>query len=139
MAFLCGRNALDAGATSIDVKLEQGGLEVLSVADNGSGIGREDVQRLGQRHHTSKLRDTDDLATIATYGFRGEAVSSLCQMGDVQIVSRTAGDAVGHGVTFRHDGSVVRVENVTRGQGTTVVVRKLFGDLPVRRQVGCYV
>ena len=73
-------NSLDAGATNIDVRLKEGGSELLEVVDNGSGVEPRNFDALTMKHYTSKLRDFSDLASVGTFGFRGEALSSLCAL-----------------------------------------------------------
>ena len=82
-------NSIDAGATSIDVEIKKGGIEYIRVCDNGCGIDPEQVETAFLRHATSKLRDIDDLYRIGTMGFRGEALSSICAVADIEVMSES--------------------------------------------------
>jgi len=148
-------NALDAGASSIEVKVAgKGGLDSISVKDNGSGMSPDDLACCALRHHTSKLTAFDDLTKLTTYGFRGEALASLCAIADVRITSCRAVDQVATQVAYSHNGNptrfVARVSysaadplrlshcsttRIAAGRGTTVEAARLFATLPVRRKV----
>ncbi|WAQ94905.1 PMS1-like protein, partial [Mya arenaria] len=99
-------NSFDAEATSLDVKLENYGLDRVEVRDNGSGIRLEWMPLVAQRHHTSKISSFSDLETVATYGFRGEAVGSLCSVSDLTITSKNRSEEVGHTFSFDHHGNI---------------------------------
>ena len=125
-------NALDAGADEIRVTLEGGGIDYLSVADNGSGIRRDDLKLLGTRHATSKIHDPDDLYTINTLGFRGEALYSISAVSRMTIATRSAD--TGEASTLVIDNA--RREDVLEigpDKGTIVTVEDLFKDIPARR------
>lgn len=129
-------NALDAGALSVQVDLEDGGLTLVRVADDGSGMGREDALLSLERHATSKLRDAGGLSTIATMGFRGEAIpaiASVCRMRIDTCPEGTPGTVVGTRIALE-GGRVDAVEEVARARGTTVEVRDLFFNTPARRK-----
>ncbi|KAK9472242.1 uncharacterized protein V1510DRAFT_133918 [Dipodascopsis tothii] len=130
-------NSVDAHATSIDVRFRQNGLEAFEVADNGDGIAESDFDGVGLRHHTSKLRTFEDVATVSTFGFRGEAVSSLCAVSaGVQITTCTAATAPrATRLTYDQAGRLTARTPTAGKQGTTVTVSRLFdGRLPVRRK-----
>ena len=127
-------NAMDAGATSVDVRLREQGIEAIEVADNGSGIPPSDYADICRKHHTSKLGEFNDLLQLATYGFRGEALSSLCALGGVTLVTRTEAETVGTQLTFAASGEIESQTPISRAVGTTVIVNKVFSALPVRRQ-----
>ncbi len=129
-------NSLDAGARSIQVDLEDGGLSLVRVADDGSGMGREDALRSLERHATSKLRDARGLATIATMGFRGEAIPAIASVSRMRIDTCLEGppDAIVGTRIVLEGGEVVAVEDVARARGTTVEVRDLFFNTPARRK-----
>ena len=129
-------NSLDAGARSIQVDIEEGGLSLVRVADDGSGMGREDAVLSLERHATSKLRDAGGLTSIATMGFRGEAIPAIASVSRLRIDTCTDGE-VGVVVGTRiavEGGLVVGVEEVARARGTTVEVRDLFFNTPARRK-----
>lgn len=129
-------NAIDAGSSKIDITYINNGLSLIEVADDGTGIETEDLTLLCLKHYTSKLQDFDHLATVATLGFRGEAMSSLCAIADVKVVTSTkkshprASEA-----HFDMMGQLVRSKSVVNGsQGTSVKVSNLFHNLPVRQK-----
>ena len=124
-------NALDAGPNRIDVTLEQGGVALVRVVDDGGGIEAEDLPLAVTAHATSKLRTAEDLERIGTLGFRGEALASIAEVSRVVIRSRTPG---GTGATLTVDGGVAgEVAPDGCAVGTTVEVHQLFGNVPARR------
>nr|XP_016464724.1 PREDICTED: DNA mismatch repair protein PMS1-like isoform X2 [Nicotiana tabacum] len=125
-------NSLDAGATSIEVSLKDYGAESFQVIDNGCGISPNNFKVLALKHHTSKLSDFPDLQSLATFGFRGEALSSLCALGDLTVETRTKNEQVATHLTFDRTGLLIAERNTARQVGTTVTVKKLFSTLPVR-------
>ena len=126
-------NALDAGATRIEVELEVGGRECIRVRDDGSGMAPEDAVLALRRHATSKLRVLDDLQTIGTLGFRGEALASIAAVGRVVLVTRERGREAGVRLEVDDAG---RIESRPEGApyGTTIEVAALFGRVPARRK-----
>ena len=127
-------NALDALADVIEVKVEKGGLAKVEVKDNGIGIKASDIQLAAQKHYTSKLTSHSDLHSISTYGFRGEALSSMCEIADVVITTKTEEESYSFVYTLNSDGNVVSKKPSHIAQGTTVTVSNLFKNLPVRKQ-----
>ena len=127
-------NALDAGASKIDVRLKEHGVELLEVADNGKGIPVASRAGVALRHHTSKLEEFDDLQRLRSFGFRGEALNSLATLATLSISTRTKDDATGALLTFGADGGVAKSAPVARDTGTAVSVAQLFGPFPVRRR-----
>ncbi|KAL6974844.1 hypothetical protein U1Q18_047053 [Sarracenia purpurea var. burkii] len=125
-------NSLDAGATSIEIALKEYGEECFQVIDNGCGISPNNFKVLALKHHTSKLADFPDLQSLATFGFRGEALSSLCALGDLTVETRTKNESVATHLTFDHSGLLTAEMKTARQIGTTVTVRQLFCNLPVR-------
>ena len=124
-------NSIDAGATSIEVEIRKGGIEYIRVCDNGCGIEPTQVETAFLRHATSKLRDIDDLYSIATMGFRGEALSSICAVAEVEVITRTAEND--EGVIMHLDrGSITSKDMIACGIGTTMIVEKLFENIPAR-------
>lgn len=124
-------NAVDAGATLITVEIEHGGVTMLRVTDNGSGIEREDVPTAFLRHATSKVRTADDLESIGTLGFRGEALASVAEVARVEMVTRTEAEEVGTHYVIE-GGEEQECEDVGCAKGTTVCVRDLFFNIPAR-------
>lgn len=125
-------NAIDAGASQIDVILKAAGSELIQVVDNGSGMSAEDAVTSFKRHATSKIRNDEDLERIATFGFRGEALASIASVARVELRTKRHEDAAGTLVRF--DGGVIdAVEPCATANGTSVAVRNLFFNVPARR------
>ena len=126
-------NALDAGATQIDVDVEGGGIRRLRVADNGAGIARDELALAVERHATSKLATADDLDAIATLGFRGEALASIAAVSRFALASRAAGAP--HAWRIEVDGgSVGPTAPAAIASGTTVTAQELYFNTPARRK-----
>jgi DNA mismatch repair protein MutL len=126
-------NSLDAGATRIRVEIEAGGRKLIRIVDNGHGMGRDDALLAFERHATSKLRSSDDLLSIATLGFRGEALPSIASVARVSLETRAAEDEVGTVMEIA-GGKLLRVEDAGLPEGTTIAVRDLFFNTPARRK-----
>jgi DNA mismatch repair protein MutL len=126
-------NAIDAGATEVDITLEGGGLERIVVADDGAGIPAEELSLAVERHATSKLAGSRDLAQVTSLGFRGEALAAVAQVSRLRIVSRTPEASSAHGLTVE-GGTPGPVFEAARSVGTTVDVRDLFFNTPARRK-----
>ncbi len=124
-------NALDAGAGRVEVRIEQGGKRSIRVADDGSGMGREDALLSLDRHATSKIREADDLRGVGTFGFRGEALPSIASVSRFSLETRSRGEEVGTRVAVR-GGMVTDVSDHPRKVGTTVQVDSLFFNAPAR-------
>lgn len=145
-------NSLDAGATNIgmaqqrakydssdaiytDVRFKNQGLESIEVQDNGAGISPHNYETLALKHHTSKLSTYSDLTTLQTFGFRGEALSSLCALSHFSVITCLTQDAPkGTKLEFEVSGKLKGTSVVAAQKGTTVIVENLFNNLPVRRQ-----
>ncbi|NXD69480.1 PMS2 endonuclease, partial [Eolophus roseicapillus] len=127
-------NSLDAGATNIDIKLKDYGAELIEVSDNGHGVEEENFEGLTLKHHTSKIQDFSDLIHVETFGFRGEALSSLCALSDVTIFTCHKSAKVGTRLVFDHNGKITQKAPLPRPQGTTVNILQLFYTLPVRHK-----
>jgi len=123
-------NSLDAGATKIDVQLEEGGVRLIRVADDGGGIAPEDMPLALARHATSKIASLDDLERVGSYGFRGEALASIAAVARVGITSRQAAQA--H--AFRLRGDAAAAEPAALGGGTVIEVADLYYNTPARRK-----
>uniref|UniRef100_A0A8C5K262 PMS1 n=1 Tax=Jaculus jaculus TaxID=51337 RepID=A0A8C5K262_JACJA len=120
-------NSLDAGATSIDVRLENYGFDKIEVQDNGEGIKAVDVPVMAIDSH-------EDLRNLATYGFQGEALGSICSVAEVLITTRTADDDFSTQYVLDDSGHILSQKPSHLGQGKTVTALKLFKNLPVRKQ-----
>ncbi|XP_069012052.1 mismatch repair endonuclease PMS2 [Embiotoca jacksoni] len=127
-------NSIDAGATNIDVKLKECGVEQVEVSDNGKGVEEDNFEGLTLKHHTSKLRDFSDLIHVETFGFRGEALSSLCALSDLSVLTCHESSQVGTKLVFDHKGHLVQRSPHPRQQGTTISLQQLFSTLPVRHK-----
>ncbi|KAF2502984.1 DNA mismatch repair protein [Lophium mytilinum] len=128
-------NGLDAGATSIEVRFKNHGLDSIEVQDNGEGIAPDDYETIALKHYTSKLSSYDDLSSLQTFGFRGEALSSLCALSNFSITTARALDAPkGTKLDFKVSGALKGTSVVASQKGTTVTVESLFNNLPVRRR-----
>jgi DNA mismatch repair protein MutL len=126
-------NSIDAGATRITIEIEAGGRRLLKVADDGEGMVRDDAILAFERHATSKIRGTDDLAAIGTLGFRGEALASIASVARVELITCIDGASAATRVTI--DGGRMRdVKDAAHPRGTTISVRDLFFNIPARRK-----
>ncbi|XP_066544977.1 mismatch repair endonuclease PMS2 [Amia ocellicauda] len=127
-------NSIDAGATNIEIKLKESGAELVEVSDNGKGVEKGNFEGLTLKHHTSKLQEFSDLIHVETFGFRGEALSSLCALSDLSVVTCHESAKVGTRLVFDHDGRLTQKSPHPRQQGTTVTLQHLFSTLPVRHK-----
>jgi DNA mismatch repair protein MutL len=126
-------NSLDAGATDITVQLESGGIKLLRIRDNGKGIAKDELKLALMRHATSKIASLDDLQSVASMGFRGEALASMAAVAQLTLSSRTQEDAHGWKVEAI-DGQLSEPEPTNQSQGTTVEIRELYFNTPARRK-----
>lgn len=126
-------NAIDAGARTIGVEIEAGGTRAIVVTDDGEGMGRDDARLAVRRHATSKIRGLDDLTTIGTLGFRGEALPSIASVSRFELLTRPREEDEGTRVRVE-GGSEATVEPIGCAPGTTVRVRELFYNVPARRK-----
>jgi len=126
-------NALDAGARRVEIDLEEGGARLIRIRDDGGGIAPEELPLAVSRHATSKIASLDDLETVATLGFRGEALPSIASVSRFSLSSRRPQDAHGHGLQVE-GGRVGEVAPKQQAPGTTVEVRELFYNVPARRK-----
>lgn len=126
-------NAIDAGADSITVEIKDGGISFIRVTDNGSGIPREQLRTAFLRHATSKIRGAEDLTVIASLGFRGEALSSICAVAMVEVITKTADALTGTHLVMEGPRETA-FEEVGAPTGTTFLIRNLFFNTPARRK-----
>ncbi len=126
-------NALDAGATRIRVEIEAGGRKLIRVADDGCGMSRDDALLAFERHATSKIRSSDDLLSIATLGFRGEALPSIASISRLELTTKPADESTGTRIEIA-GGKILAVEDYGGTQGTSLAVRDLFYNTPARRK-----
>ena len=125
-------NSLDAGAKNVEIRLKEHGRELIEVSDDGSGILESNFEGLALKHHTSKLRQFSDLTVVDTYGFRGEALSSLSALSNLVITTLNEASPIGYKLEFDHNGKLTLQTPTARECGTTVSVSDLFYTLPVR-------
>lgn len=126
-------NALDSGATDINVELERGGCGLIRVADNGSGIFAQDVTLAFARHATSKIAEFDDLYRVRSFGFRGEALASIASISRTELVTRTADDLAGMRIVVE-GGNICEKTEAGCPIGTSITVSRIFDSVPVRKK-----
>ena len=126
-------NSIDAGATSLTVEIRDGGISYIRISDNGKGIPRDEIKTAFMRHATSKLNAFEDLEDILTLGFRGEALSSIASVADVEMVTKTAEDSEGTRLEL-NGGRIVNEEPAPLETGTVITVKNLFYNTPARRK-----
>lgn len=124
-------NSIDAGATSISIEIENGGISLIRITDNGKGIAPDDVGFAFERHATSKIRRAEDLTKVSTMGFRGEALASIAAVAKVEMITKTKEKDVGTRMLVE-GGTIVDQEECGAPTGTTITVRELFFNTPVR-------
>ncbi|KAG7115063.1 DNA mismatch repair protein Mlh1 like [Verticillium longisporum] len=134
-------NAVDAGSTSLEVLVKEGGLKLLQITDNGSGIQKDDLPILCERHTTSKITSFEDLTSIATYGFRGEALASISHIAHLSVTTKTKDSAVAWRAHFldgklapAKPGQSAEPKKVAGRDGTQISVEDLFFNIPTRRR-----
>jgi DNA mismatch repair protein MutL len=126
-------NSLDAGARRILIEIEAGGRRLLKITDDGEGMTRDDAVLAFERHATSKIKDFEDLMTISTLGFRGEALASIASVARVELTTKTADDTAATKVVIE-GGRLIDVKDAAHPTGTTLIVRDLFFNVPARRK-----
>lgn len=126
-------NSIDAGADAITVEIKEGGISFIRITDNGSGIPKEDIRTAFYRHATSKITDASDLTNVTSLGFRGEALSSIAAIAQVELLTKTSDNIIG--TKYVIEGSKeIEVSDVGVPNGTTIIVRNIFFNTPVRRK-----
>lgn len=126
-------NAIDAGATNIAIDIENGGTSLIRISDNGSGIDKDDIKVAFLRHATSKIKTALDLISVSSLGFRGEALSSIAAVCQVELITKTAGEITG--VRYKIEGGKeVLWEEIGTAEGTTFIIRNIFFNTPARRK-----
>lgn len=126
-------NAIDAGASAVTVEIKEGGISFIRISDNGCGIEKEQIPLAFLRHSTSKIRSVEDLMTVTSLGFRGEALSSIAAVSQVELITKTTGDFTG--TRYQIEGSKeCGCEDIGAPDGTTFLVRNLFYNTPARKK-----
>ena len=118
-------NSIDAGATSITVEVQAGGIKKIKIIDNGSGMTEDDLEFAFERHATSKIRAAKDLEVVKSMGFRGEALASIAAIAHVEMATKTADEDIGHKIVLE-GGKILEKEEVGTKTGTTITVTNLF-------------
>src|SRR5208283_5477864 len=126
-------NALDAGSTRIRIQVEAGGKKLIQITDDGCGMVRDDAMLAFERHATSKIKDTDDLLTVATLGFRGEALPSIASVARLHLETRAQEEPAGTVIEI-NGGKIIRVEEAGLPLGTSITIRDLFFNTPARKK-----
>lgn len=126
-------NAIDAGSTAVTVEIKDGGTSFIRVTDNGCGIPKEEVRMAYMRHATSKIEHAEDLNSILSLGFRGEALSTIAAVSQTEMITKTATDLTGIKYVI-HGGKEIEYKDVGVPNGTTIVVRNLFFNTPARKK-----
>lgn len=126
-------NGIDADATSILIEIKAGGFQLIRISDNGKGMGRDDLFLSIERHATSKIRESEDLQSIHSMGFRGEALASIAAIGRLRIETFREGDSIGS-ILIVEGGVVKKIDDTMRKRGTTVEVQSLFYNVPARKK-----
>src|SRR6056297_2319035 len=126
-------NALDSGASSVKLEIKNGGKDSIKVSDNGSGIPADEISLAVLPHATSKIQQWDDILDLDTFGFRGEALSSIASVSEFYITSKTNGEDVGTSLYFRGS-RPMEEKRMPMNTGTTIEVRNLFYNVPARRK-----
>ena len=124
-------NSIDAGATAITVEIKNGGISYIRITDNGKGIEKDDTEIAFERHATSKIRQASDIETIHSMGFRGEALASIAAVANVEVITKTENDEIGTRLVVEA-GKVLEREEIGCKTGTSITVRNLFFNTPVR-------
>ena len=124
-------NSIDAGATKIDIEVQNGGISYIRITDNGKGIAPDDMEIAFEKHATSKIRSADDIENVLTMGFRGEALASIAAIARVEMTSRQPDRDEGYRVIIE-GGNILEKGECGCPTGTTIVVQNLFYNTPVR-------
>lgn len=126
-------NSIDAGSDNIIVEIKDGGRSYIRVTDNGEGMNKEDIELAFKRHSTSKLETVEDIYNVLSFGFRGEALASISSVSDVEVLSKTKDSDVGI-QAFVKNGHIIENNTIGCPKGTTIIVRNIFYNLPVRQK-----
>lgn len=126
-------NSIDAGSKNIVVEIKKGGKELIRITDDGGGMSREDINLAFKRHSTSKLRDVNDIYSITSLGFRGEALASISSIARVEVLTKSA-DAAAGSQALVEEGLIKSLDSVGTPKGTTMLIKDIFYNLPVRKK-----
>lgn len=124
-------NSIDAGARKVTIEIQNGGISKIRIIDDGMGISKDDMEFAFERHATSKIRNAEDLETVKSMGFRGEALASIAAIANVEMISKTENDEIGNRMVIE-GGNILEKEEAASQKGTTITVSNLFFNTPVR-------
>ena len=124
-------NSIDAQSTKIEIKVKNGGIDLIEVSDNGIGIPKENISSVFDSHTTSKIEKVEDLNTLLSLGFRGEALSTITSVSRVKLISKFQSEDLGNEINYDEDGKSL-VKSAAKEQGTTVKVENIFYNIPAR-------
>ena len=124
-------NSIDAGAKNITVEIKNGGISLIKITDDGCGIAEDDMEIAFERHATSKIRTAEDLTTVKSMGFRGEALASVAAISKIEMISKKADEQFAHKIVVE-GGKTIEFTEAARSVGTTITVQNLFYNTPVR-------
>ena len=126
-------NAIDAKSSAITIEVKEGGISFIRITDNGCGIPKKEISKAFLRHSTSKIRKIEDLSTISSLGFRGEALSSIAAVSQVELITKTYDELTG--TRYLIDGGEEKsIEDIGAPQGTTFIIRNIFYNTPARKK-----
>ena len=125
-------NSIDANSTKIVVEIENGGKKLIKIIDNGKGFDYDDIDIAFERHATSKIRSTNDLKNVMTMGFRGEALTSIASVSEVELITKTKDSDIGYSYMIKGGKKLRDIEEINSTQGTTIIIKDLFYNVPVR-------
>lgn len=126
-------NAIDAGAKNITIEIKDGGIAFIRITDDGCGIEKNDIKKAFLRHSTSKIRHIEDLSSILSLGFRGEALSSISSVAQVELLTKCQGENIGNKYVI-HGGTEIEFSEVAVNEGTTFIIRQIFYNIPARKK-----
>ncbi|MCT4596286.1 MAG: DNA mismatch repair endonuclease MutL [Vallitalea sp.] len=126
-------NSIDASASAITVEIKEGGISFIRITDNGIGISKEDINTAFIRHSTSKIKSIEDLFTVSSLGFRGEALASIAAVSQVEVITKTYDDITGIRYVIE-GGKEISIEEIGCPEGTTIIIRNIFYNTPARRK-----
>ena len=126
-------NAIDAGSSAITIEIKDGGISFIRITDNGCGIPKDDIPKAFLRHATSKIKSIEDLMSVSSLGFRGEALSSIAAVSQVELITKTMDDISGYRYVCE-GGEEKSLDEIGAPEGTTIIVRNIFYNTPVRRK-----